>query len=644
VTALESYTSLVELQACEGFTANYEGFDLPPGTNLNFNYTASNGCDSVVTVTVAEVQSFQTLEELSACPGTTANYLGQDLAIGTINQFTYTAAAGCDSVVTVTVSALPTFASALTLEACEGSSVMYNGQSLMAGTSGIFTLAAQNGCDSTVTVTVTEIAPYTSNLTLQACAGSAAFYNGQQLAPGSTTDFTLTALSNGCDSVVTVFVEEVDVITSNLILHACPDNTVTYNGQPLAPNTTTPFSFVTAQGCDSIVTVSVLPLQESTGTLTLTACTGSTVTYNGQMLQPGTSTNFVLPNWQGCDSTLTVTVVQAFPQVVNVNLQACTGTTVTYNGQVYQPGTTTELMLNTWQGCDSLVTVFVEELDILTGSVTLQGCEGEPLTYNGTVIPPNSSMDFTFTSFNGCDSIVTVTALPSVPVLNTEELIEICEGATAIVFGQPTSAPGVYAQTFASDAGCDSTHTITVAIVDLVTLDFPSDITIQLGETATLDPVVTPPTGLIYAWQPDQTLSCTDCPNPVASPTTLTKYFLTVSDQNGCKDSDEITVFVNRPGVYIPNSFSPNFDGINDVFTIFSDGKSVKQVVSLKVFSRWGESVYEFYNFPPDDFNYGWDGTHREEEMDGAVFVYYAEVEFLDGKKRLLKGDVTLVR
>jgi gliding motility-associated-like protein len=644
VTALQSYATTVELEACEGFTASYNGFDLAPGTDLDFNYTASNGCDSVVTVTVAEVESFQTLEELFTCPGTTAEYLGQDLAIGSINQFSYTAAAGCDSVVTVTVSALPTFASTLTLEACEGSSVTYNGQSIMAGTSGVFTLAAQNGCDSTVTVNVTEIAPITSNLTLQACGGSTVTYEGEQLAPGSTTDFTFTALSNGCDSIVTVFVQEVNVITTSLTLFACPGNTVTYNGQPLPPNSNTPFSFVTAQGCDSVVTVSVLPLQASSGALTLTACTGTTATYNNQQLQPGTSTNFTFPNWQGCDSTVTVMVVEAFPQAIVVNLQACTGTTITYNGQTLQPGTSTEIMLDTWQGCDSLVTVFVEELDILTGSVTLQGCEGQPLTYNGTVIPPNSSMDFTFTSVNGCDSIVTVTALPSVPVLNTEELIEICEGATAIVFDQPISLPGVYAQTFTSGGGCDSTHTVTVAIVDLVNLEFPSDITIQLGETTTLDPVATPPTGLTYTWQPDPSLSCTDCPNPVASPISTTKYYLSVEDEGGCDDSDEITVFVKRPGVYIPNSFSPNGDGINDVFTIFSDGRSVKRVVSLKIFSRWGESVFEFYDFPPDDFNYGWDGSHREEEMDVAVFVYYTEVEFLDGKKQLLKGDVTLVR
>ncbi|MCC6722948.1 MAG: hypothetical protein IT258_00460, partial [Saprospiraceae bacterium] len=544
VAALPSYTSNVQLEACEGFTASYNGLDLPPGTNLDFTFTATNGCDSVVTVTVEEVQSFQTLVNLETCPGTMADYNGQQLAIGSLNQFSYTAAAGCDSVVTVTVSALPTFASALTLQACQGSSALYNGQNVLAGTSTNFTLTAVNGCDSVVTVTVQPIAPVTSSLTLQACNGATVSYNGQQLPAGSTTDFTLTAVSNGCDSIVTVTVEEVDVITTSLTLHACPDNTVTYNGQQLAPGSVTPFSFVTSQGCDSIVTVTVQPLPEATGTATLSACTGSTANYNGQELQPGSITNFTFNTWQGCDSTVTVTVVELFPQATNLTLQACTGTTVNYNGQTLQPGTTADFMFTTWQGCDSLVSVTVQELDVLTSSLTLQGCDGEPLTYNGQTVQPGTSTDFTFTSFNGCDSIVTVTALQPIPNVSTSEQISICEGSSATIFGQTVSAPGTYSQTFASATGCDSTHTVTLNIVNYVNLSFPADITIHLGETTTLRPTVTPPTGLTYTWLPDPTLSCLDCPNPVATPVVTTTYSLTVSDQGGCFDSDEITVNV----------------------------------------------------------------------------------------------------
>jgi hypothetical protein len=77
---------------------------------------------------------------------------------------------------------------------------------------------------------------------------------------------------------------------------------------------------------------------------------------------------------------------------------------------------------------------------------------------------------------------------------------------------------------------------------------------------------------------------------------------------------------------------------------VFSDGRSVRQVHSFMVFSRWGESVFEFYNFPPDDAAFGWNGLFRDKKMDTGVFVYFAEVEFIDGEKKLFKGDVVLVK
>ncbi len=644
VDEIQVLTSSVDLSACQGSTVFYGGQNLQPGSITDFNYTSSIGCDSVVTVTVALLQTYNSSVALQACQGNTATYNGLNLPPGTDIDFTFTAANGCDSVVNVTVMEVQGFQTLLPLQTCPGTTVTYNGQQLAPGSVTPFSFVTSQGCDSTVTVTVSALPTFASSLTLQACTGSTATYNGQQLQPGSITPFTLTA-SNGCDSVVTVSVQEVDDVTSSLTLQACPGSTVTYNGQQLAAGSVTPFSFLTVQGCDSIVTVTVQALQNTTSSLTLAACTGSTATYNGQQLAPGSVTPFTFNTWQGCDSTVTVTVVELLPQSSNLTLQACTGSTVTYGGQQLAPGSVTPFTLDTWQGCDSVVTVTVQELDILTSSLTIQGCDGEPLTYNGQTIQPGSSMDFTFTSTNGCDSIVTVTALPPIPTVNTSEVIEICDGGSATIFGQTVSLPGDYSQTFTGSNGCDSTHTITLTIVNNVSVSFTTDPTINYGESVVLNPIATPPVGLTYAWQPDPTLSCLDCAKPTATPLSTTTYSLTVTDQGGCTDDATVTVVVelNR-GIYIPNSFSPNYDGINDVFMIFSDGRSVKQINSFLVFSRWGESVFEIYNIPPDDIAYGWEGTHRGKKLDVGVYVYYAEIEFVDGEKRLYKGDVTLMR
>jgi hypothetical protein len=73
-------------------------------------------------------------------------------------------------------------------------------------------------------------------------------------------------------------------------------------------------------------------------------------------------------------------------------------------------------------------------------------------------------------------------------------------------------------------------------------------------------------------------------------------------------------------------------------------GESVVQVKQFALFSRWGETVFAFYNFPPNDLSLGWDGSHRGKQLDPGVFTWFAEVEFIDGETLIFEGDVSLVR
>jgi gliding motility-associated-like protein len=107
---------------------------------------------------------------------------------------------------------------------------------------------------------------------------------------------------------------------------------------------------------------------------------------------------------------------------------------------------------------------------------------------------------------------------------------------------------------------------------------------------------------------------------------------------------DDITIFVERVRpVFIPNVFSPNEDGNNDIFYIQA-GPQVTQIKSFYIYSRWGESLFEVQNFQPNDPAFGWDGTHRGREVNTGVYVFMAEVEFNDGQVLIYKGDVTLMR
>ena len=112
----------------------------------------------------------------------------------------------------------------------------------------------------------------------------------------------------------------------------------------------------------------------------------------------------------------------------------------------------------------------------------------------------------------------------------------------------------------------------------------------------------------------------------------------------GCEAWDEVCYKLRpRRQIYVPNVFHPDDSGANDYFTIYSDA-SVKQIRYLKIYSSWGEQLFQADNIQTNQEPSGWDGSFRGQGMNPGVFVWVAEVEFIDGEVLFLKGDVTLVR
>lgn len=144
-----------------------------------------------------------------------------------------------------------------------------------------------------------------------------------------------------------------------------------------------------------------------------------------------------------------------------------------------------------------------------------------------------------------------------------------------------------------------------------------------------------------YHWSPDYKLSCTDCQNPVASPEQDTSYIVTAINKYGCKAVDRLNIRViedcSGNTIFVPNTFSPNGDGQNDVLRVLGPG--VASVKEFRVFNRWGQMV-----FSSTDTNVGWDGTFNGQELNPGVYMYYMDVECINGQRSVKKGDVTLLR
>ncbi|MBK8564798.1 MAG: gliding motility-associated C-terminal domain-containing protein [Saprospiraceae bacterium] len=210
--------------------------------------------------------------------------------------------------------------------------------------------------------------------------------------------------------------------------------------------------------------------------------------------------------------------------------------------------------------------------------------------------------------------------------------------------------PDTYELTISDATGCTWQTEVTLDAPTELTINLATDLqaeVLSLGETVELQGNVSvPASGLsTVIWSPiGLDADCPSCLTLTVSPTVTTNYSLTVTDEQGCTASDQVTVIVkvDRP-VYVPNAFSPNDDGLNDKLNIFG-GTTVTKVNSFLLFDRWGETLYEFYNFPPNDVTIGWDGKYRGDKLNPGVYVWFAEVEFVDGKVELYKGDVVLMK
>jgi len=139
-------------------------------------------------------------------------------------------------------------------------------------------------------------------------------------------------------------------------------------------------------------------------------------------------------------------------------------------------------------------------------------------------------------------------------------------------------------------------------------------------------------------------MSCDTCFQTFTTPTNTQYYEILVMNSFGCSVIDDITIVVLKPKrVFIPNVFSPNGDGINDLFLIYA-GDEVVNIKSLRIYDRWGEEVFARENFKANDPLLGWNGYFRSQIVNPGVFAYWTEIEFVDGIVKIYIGDLTILK
>jgi gliding motility-associated-like protein len=315
--------------------------------------------------------------------------------------------------------------------------------------------------------------------------------------------------------------------------------------------------------------------------------------------------------------------VHVLPEFFAVSDTICEGGSYLVGTQVYtQTGVYTDSLISSI-GCDSILTLDLTVLPDL--GITSDILAIDPTCAGGT---------------NGSFSIDNIqNAYPPVQIEFAGNTIN--DNAAAF----DNLGANSYSIIISDNYGCFTEQTIAINDPVPFNIDVGPDLMVDLGDFIQIN------TSSNYnidnvVWEPEIDIECFDgCLRLTGIPTTSNQYIVTAVSELGCVTTDTLFIEVNAVrDVYIPNAFSPNDDGFNDVFTIFGKEPAVEAIEEFRVFNRWGSVVFEAENIPPNDQTAGWNGKFGGKSLGSDVYIYQIVVRYLDGITQQFSGDILLLR
>ncbi len=474
---------------------------------------------------------------------------------------------------------------------------------------------------------------------------------------GTSNNFVWSSNSSFTDTLNT------SVLDSNLIV---------------APNVTTSYYVEVINGvCTRTDTVNVKVIGQNSISSPASICLGDTISLSYTNTSPGDS---VFLDWSpnsqiiAGDNTPTITVspttttVYTIIAVNDICIDTLYQTVTVNNAQLIasndtvlcSDSTTITLMANSfgtssyfiWSSnssfTDTLNTVVTDSILTITPTtpatyyvlINNNGCIAIDSVVVGLVNAQTSvanasicygdSVQLTITNLNPSDSL-TYDWSPNNQIISGD--------SSNSILVSPTSNTTFYV-TSTNRSGCIIKDTIYVTVDSLTALNinvFADNTSIYNGDSTQLH--VTP-SGYTYLWLPNGIENNTS-QNPIVYPTITTTYTVLLTSANGCVRTGNVTINVleikcGEPDIYLPNAFTPNKDGENDI--LFIRGNTIKEV-ELKIYDRWGEKVFETTKQV-----IGWDGTYKGKLVEPGVFVYYLKITCVDDQEYFKKGNITVIR
>jgi hypothetical protein len=560
-----------------------------------FNYKSLKGCDSIVIQNISYKLSDTTIKKTYTCNKNNSGTFTTQL----LNQF------GCDSIVFDIVTYVPS------------DTTLQNGTSCNPDSVGFFIKVIPNkfGCDSVILKTVNFSESDTTKLT---------FYNCNPEEIGD--DINIYKNKFGCDSLVFTRTLLNLIDTVFVTKKTCDLNSV---GVFVA-------KYSTKVGCDSIVVSKVELIKIEPTLIEKFTCNVDSVSEISKTLF---SSN-------GCDSII------LFRTLLH-KLPTATFELSNFNG----------FAVSCFDASDGIIIPKLDAIKPVTFNWS-NGSNEEKLMNLGKGIYKLIVIDK-----NQC-SISTEFELKAPPEINAivETMIDSCSLETKEITLSALGGLGPYEYSLNDEPftfktnyknflignnkviikdknGCEAFQEITIKPPLISDVSLGPDIVAIQGEPVEINLVTGIPIDDIKSiiWKSDPPIVCNFCTSILLTLNKNSIIYVEVETKDGCVYKDEITIKVSNKNQEITwaNIFNPDF---NQNFTIIASDGYIKNINSLKIYSRWGELVFSNLNFPASDLSYGWDGKLNGLKLQPDVYVWVAEVELIDGEIKIINGDITIIK
>lgn len=536
-------------------------------------------CQFFSNISILEVQNVTSIVD-TICQGDTLSIGNIDLTTPNLHQIAFPIGAACDSIVEVDLKVQASYDLAMEQVLCAGDTILFGTDLISIPGDYTFLFQTEEGCDSLIGLTIIEEPTYNFVDTTILCFGEG--FQGKIFFEDEIISEFFQS-QEGCDSILSTYFKILPSQNQTFVELVCPGET--FNGNVVNQDTLVSIGGFNGITCDSVTLYQLQLFEDPEPSIqgdTL-LCTDETT----ELSVP----DFAQYNWSTGDTSTGILVKEA--GLFQVSL-------VSENNCLYE------------------ASFEVEQIN-LEAEITVQDAS----------------------CFGNQDGLVDISSISGV-VTGTRILLngEDQNGRRRL----SELAPGNYELLIEEPSGCQFFTTFDIGQPDPFELTVvPGDAMVSLGDSLRFNAFANRTISTI-AWTPPEFLNCADCLEPIATPLSTALFEATAMDAAGCSAKASLSITVDKTQTfYAPNAFSPDNDGINDIFTLFPSN-TVLEIEHFQILDRWGNLIKEVQDIAPGSAELEWDGTHRGSPADSGVYIWKAAIRFKDDQVLNYGGDVLLIR